>query len=124
MTEYLSGLKLARECIVEQGEKYRARAKDCYDRHWKTEKSTKFKIEDRVYVHVPAEKGASKHPKLTVPWSGPYRVIAVTSNSATVTEIGTDKGCPGVMAHGEQYLACHVAVEWSNIVREPPLPEP
>ncbi|KAK6020570.1 hypothetical protein OSTOST_13773 [Ostertagia ostertagi] len=66
-------------------------AKEWYDRHWKTEKSTKFKAGDRVYVHVPTEKGASKHPKLIVPWSGPYRVIAATSNSATVTEIGTDK---------------------------------
>ncbi|KAK6018450.1 zinc knuckle, partial [Ostertagia ostertagi] len=46
------------------------------------------------------------------------------SRRSSRTDISTiDYHCPGAMAHGEQYLSCHVAVEWSNIVMEPPLPE-
>lgn len=45
----------------------------------------------RVYVMVPIEKRNSKHPKLTVGWTGPYRVIEASANSALVTENGANK---------------------------------
>ncbi|KAL6742132.1 hypothetical protein Aduo_015320 [Ancylostoma duodenale] len=89
--ELLSGLKLARECIREHSEKYKARMKEFYGRRWKTDKSTSFNPGDRVYVMVPTEKGKSKHPKLTMGWTGPYRVIEASANSALVTEIGANK---------------------------------
>ncbi|KAK6050396.1 hypothetical protein COOONC_12099 [Cooperia oncophora] len=72
---------LARECIIDQSEKYRAKAKQYYDRHWKSDRTVNFNVGDRLYVKVPGEKGASHIPK----------VIASTPNSATVTEIGVNK---------------------------------
>ncbi|EYC07872.1 hypothetical protein Y032_0068g180 [Ancylostoma ceylanicum] len=90
-TDILCGLKLAREFINEHSAEYRDSMKKAYDKEWKTLKSEKFHVGDRVYVKIPAEKGKSRHPKLVTPWEGPYRIIDASSSSATVTLIGENK---------------------------------
>uniref|UniRef100_A0A7I4YHH5 RNA-directed DNA polymerase n=1 Tax=Haemonchus contortus TaxID=6289 RepID=A0A7I4YHH5_HAECO len=89
--ELLCGLKLARECINENSNEYRDSMKLAYDKRYKTVKSTIFKTGDRVYMKLPSEKGKSRHPKLTTDWSGPFRVIEASTNSALITLIGENK---------------------------------
>ncbi|EYC04967.1 hypothetical protein Y032_0084g1698 [Ancylostoma ceylanicum] len=88
--EFLCGLKLARECIQTHSDDYRTRMKASYDSRWKTDSCDTF-TGDRVYVKVPMEKGKSRHPKLVVDWSGQYRVLEASQNSALVTLIGENK---------------------------------
>ncbi|EYC17924.1 hypothetical protein Y032_0029g1961 [Ancylostoma ceylanicum] len=90
-TEFLSGLTLARACIAEHAEKYRATMKQQYDRCMKTAASQVFNTGDRVYMTVPSEKGKSTHPKLAFDWRGPYRVLEASSNSALITRIGANE---------------------------------
>ncbi|ETN83732.1 integrase core domain protein [Necator americanus] len=90
-TQFFNSLKLARDCITEHAEKYRNTMKHQYDKRWRTKKSQVFSPGDRVYMKVPAEKGKSHHPKLTVDWRGPYRVLEASSNSALITLIGANE---------------------------------
>ncbi|EYB94572.1 hypothetical protein Y032_0170g268 [Ancylostoma ceylanicum] len=90
-TELLCGLKLAQEVISENSKEYREKMKENYDRRLKTSRSTIFTAGDRVYMKLPAEKGKSRHPKLVTDWSGPFRVIEASNNSALVTLIGENQ---------------------------------
>ncbi|XGW20174.1 hypothetical protein V3C99_003754 [Haemonchus contortus] len=50
-----------------------------------------LKTGDRVYMRVPTEKGNTCHPKLVNEWTGPFRVLGVSDNSATITAITGNK---------------------------------
>ncbi|KAK6046488.1 hypothetical protein COOONC_16008 [Cooperia oncophora] len=45
------------------------KAKEWYDRHWKTDRTIAFNVGDRIYVKVPGEKEASAHPNCFLEWS-------------------------------------------------------
>uniref|UniRef100_A0A7I5E700 Chromo domain-containing protein n=1 Tax=Haemonchus contortus TaxID=6289 RepID=A0A7I5E700_HAECO len=81
--------------------------KEQYDRRFRTHKVVPVKEGDRVYVKIPSEKGKVSHPKLTTAWSGPYRVIESSANSALVTLIGQNKE--------------PVRVQWDHLMKIPPM---
>ncbi|KAK6056865.1 hypothetical protein COOONC_05627 [Cooperia oncophora] len=80
-------LKLARECSLRNT----AFNGNSYDKQWKRGKSQTFQTGDRVYMKIPAEKGKASHPKLTYDWTGPYRVLEASRNSALITLIGDNE---------------------------------
>uniref|UniRef100_A0A7I4YT76 RNA-directed DNA polymerase n=1 Tax=Haemonchus contortus TaxID=6289 RepID=A0A7I4YT76_HAECO len=90
-TSLMSGIKTIQEIVKENNELYRKRMKECYDKIKKTDESRAPKVGERVFMRMPAEKGKTKHPKLTIDWAGPYRVIEVSSNSAVITKINANE---------------------------------
>ncbi|XGW16017.1 hypothetical protein V3C99_001455, partial [Haemonchus contortus] len=74
-------------------------------RRFRSHKVVPIKEGDRVYVKIPSEKGKVSHPKLTTDWSGPYRVIESSANSALVTLIGQNKE--------------PVRVQWDHLIKIP-----
>ncbi|VDP44095.1 unnamed protein product [Heligmosomoides polygyrus] len=59
-----------------------------YDKRHSVDVGKHAKVGDRVYLLSPNEKTSSSHPKLACEWSGPYRVLETSQNSALITRIG------------------------------------
>ncbi|EYC40424.1 hypothetical protein Y032_0612g655 [Ancylostoma ceylanicum] len=85
--ELLAGIQHIRECTREMNEEYRTRMKQRYDTRNNVKPDSLPKVGDRVYVKLPAEKSSSKYPKLVDSWSGPFRVLEVSENSALLANI-------------------------------------
>lgn len=66
------GRYLARKYIISNIDKSQSSARDHYNKH---RRNVSYKIGDRVWFYWPA-RGQGIAPKLSMPWSGPYTVIA------------------------------------------------
>uniref|UniRef100_A0A1I7UWV7 RNA-directed DNA polymerase n=2 Tax=Caenorhabditis tropicalis TaxID=1561998 RepID=A0A1I7UWV7_9PELO len=75
--------QLAREQAAQEYEEH----KKFFDEKHKTSCRKYPQPGSRVLVEIPSEKLGARCPKLVNKWKGPYRVISVTKNSATVAPI-------------------------------------
>ncbi|EYC28685.1 hypothetical protein Y032_0007g3355 [Ancylostoma ceylanicum] len=89
--ELLTSIQHLRDCSRGMSEEYRNSMKQRYDARNKVEPSKLPRVGDRVYVRLPGEKNKSKHPKLVDCWSGPFRVIEVSENSALLSNIAKNE---------------------------------
>ncbi|KAL6738325.1 hypothetical protein Aduo_011885 [Ancylostoma duodenale] len=88
--ELMAGINHISECAKELNENYKENMKQKYDARNKVDSNKLPKVGDRVYVKLPREKSSSKYPKLVDCWSGPFRVLEVSENSALLANIGKD----------------------------------
>lgn len=86
-TAIVQGVQEIHERVKEQNDRVRRSIKSVYDNENNVDLAKHPKVGERVYVKCPAEKTKTSHPKFACEWAGPYRVIAVSENSATVTRI-------------------------------------
>ncbi|XGW13215.1 hypothetical protein V3C99_013667, partial [Haemonchus contortus] len=89
--ELLASIRLAQECANELNGKYKTRMKNAYDKRNKIDVDKLPKVGDRVFLKLPREKVSKKHPKLSEPWGGPYRVIETSENSALICNINENE---------------------------------
>ncbi|KAH7724764.1 gagpol and env protein precursor [Aphelenchoides avenae] len=85
--EIARGMKALYEVTTERIKSQAEAMKRYYDRVNEVGK-TKFELFDRVFVfnpNVPVDKDSSK---LTPPWEGPFRIVEMSENSATVRYLG------------------------------------
>ncbi|EYB84337.1 hypothetical protein Y032_0318g2346 [Ancylostoma ceylanicum] len=90
INEMLVGMKLAHAHAQAHNENARQKMKVAYDKGNRVIERP-LTLGDRVYMRVPSEKSSSKHPKLVNEWTGPFRVIDVSDNSAFLTLINADE---------------------------------
>ncbi|XGW28157.1 hypothetical protein V3C99_008173, partial [Haemonchus contortus] len=90
-TELVRGMRVIRDEVARQAERYRERMKKYYDDKKAVDKSYLAKVGERVFMKMPRERSHAKHPKLACEWDGPYRVIETSENSALVTKIGVNE---------------------------------
>ncbi|VDP37330.1 unnamed protein product [Heligmosomoides polygyrus] len=76
--------------VREYNEEVRERMKREYDHRNRVDAKKYPKVGDRVYLLAPNEKAAHSHPKLVCEWSGPFRVLETSENSALISRIGSD----------------------------------
>ncbi|XGW31362.1 hypothetical protein V3C99_009938 [Haemonchus contortus] len=88
--EVVAGTKIAWQNAREKNEKEREAMKKSYDRNHNVV-ANPLKTGDSVYMRVPTEKGNTCHPKLVNEWTGPFRVLGVSDNRATITAITGNK---------------------------------
>nr|CDJ89909.1 Zinc finger domain containing protein [Haemonchus contortus] len=81
---------IARQNARERNGKERESMKRSYDGRCNVVEKP-LQVGDRVYMKVPMEKGTSAHPKLKNDRTGPFRVVKISENSATVTATTGDK---------------------------------
>ncbi|EYC35032.1 hypothetical protein Y032_1180g3735 [Ancylostoma ceylanicum] len=89
--ELMAGINHINECAKELNEHYKENMKKNYDNRFKVDPTKMPRIGDRVYVKLPREKSTSKHPKLVDSWSGPFRVLEASDNSALLASIGKNE---------------------------------
>ncbi|KAK6024067.1 hypothetical protein OSTOST_10129 [Ostertagia ostertagi] len=89
--QLLGGLQLIREEVQAKNEKYRAKMKEVYDKRKNVDVLSLPAVGGRVFMKLPREKARGKHPKLTVDWDGPYRVLQTDETSALITKIGSNE---------------------------------
>nr|CDJ80402.1 hypothetical protein HCOI_00076500 [Haemonchus contortus] len=58
----------------------------------------------KVFMKLPREKARGKHPKLTIDWDGPYRVLQTDETSALITKIGSNEDT--IKAQCDLLLTC------------------
>lgn len=104
--ELLAGIKHISNCTLDLNAEYRARMKDRYDREHKIDAHRLPNVGDRVHMSFPKEKSSSKHLKLTDEWSGPFRVLEVSDNSALITNL-TKNEDPFTVQHDVLILVPH-----------------
>ncbi|XGW15120.1 hypothetical protein V3C99_000979, partial [Haemonchus contortus] len=90
-TAIMQGIQEIHERVKEKNDRVRAYMKNVYDNEHNVDRAKHPTVGQRVYVECPAEKYKKAHPKLANEWSGPFRVITVSENSALVTRIGENK---------------------------------
>ncbi|KAL6730064.1 hypothetical protein Aduo_001060 [Ancylostoma duodenale] len=86
--ELLVGTNAARSYAAEQSAKARSKMKAHYDRTKQVCRAPP-RVGERVYLRVPTEKQTSSHQKLANEWTGPYRILETSENSALITAIGS-----------------------------------
>ncbi|KAK5969000.1 Integrase catalytic domain-containing protein [Trichostrongylus colubriformis] len=65
--------------------------KEYYDNKNEVDKHYKPKVGERVFMRMPREKMIAAHPKLAFDWSGPFRVIECSDNSALITSVTAEE---------------------------------
>ncbi|XGW09034.1 hypothetical protein V3C99_011385 [Haemonchus contortus] len=90
-TDLLNGLQLIREEVRAKNENYRAKMKEVYDKRKNVDVLSLPAVGGRVFMKLPREKSRGKHPKLTIDWDGPYRVLQTDETSALITKIGSNE---------------------------------
>ncbi|KAH7719799.1 gagpol and env protein precursor [Aphelenchoides avenae] len=89
--ELARGMKALHEAAAERiGEQAEA-MKKYYDRVHQVEKTQVFKLFDRVFVYNPNVGADRDSTKLTPQWEGPFRIVEMSDNSATVRFLGPQK---------------------------------
>ncbi|EYC16809.1 hypothetical protein Y032_0032g2506 [Ancylostoma ceylanicum] len=102
--ELARGMEVIWEEVRAKNESYRERMKRYYDTKHNVDATKLPKVGERVFMRLPREKQSSKHPKLTVEWDGPYRVVHTSENSATITKIGANE--EPIRVQFDQLLKC------------------
>ncbi|KAH7719684.1 gagpol and env protein precursor [Aphelenchoides avenae] len=88
--ELARGMKALHEVTTERIKKQAEAMKSYYDRVNEVDK-TQFKLFDRVFVFNPNVAVDKNSTKLTSPWEGPFRIVEMSDNSATVRYLGPVK---------------------------------
>ncbi|KAH7710724.1 gagpol and env protein precursor [Aphelenchoides avenae] len=88
--ELARGMKALHEITTERMQKQADAMKRYYDQVNKVEK-THFELYDRVFVFNPNVSVDRDSTKLSSPWEGPFRITALSDNSATVSFLGPQK---------------------------------
>ncbi|KAH7664867.1 hypothetical protein AAVH_43375 [Aphelenchoides avenae] len=81
------GMKALYEVTAERIRSQAEAMKRYYDRVNEVDK-TKFELYDRVFVFNPNVAVDKDSSKLTPPWEGPFRIVEMSENSATVRYLG------------------------------------
>ncbi|KAK6013854.1 zinc knuckle, partial [Ostertagia ostertagi] len=68
-----------------------AKMKEVYDNRKDVDVLSLPVVGGRVFMKLPREKARGKHPKLTMDWDGPYRVLQADETSALITKIGSNE---------------------------------
>ncbi|VDO62573.1 unnamed protein product [Heligmosomoides polygyrus] len=89
--ELMRGLQLIRDEVKDHAEKYREKMKRYFDARQAVEERRLPKVGARVFMKLPREREQSRHPKLTIEWDGPFRVLETSDNSALITRIGCEE---------------------------------
>ncbi|VDO92581.1 unnamed protein product [Heligmosomoides polygyrus] len=90
-TQLIRGMRIIRDEVYAQAERYRAGMKAYYDKKQHVAETRAPEVGERVFMKLPRERGQAKHPKLACEWEGPYRVIEASENSALITRIGVNE---------------------------------
>ncbi|KAH7723371.1 gagpol and env protein precursor [Aphelenchoides avenae] len=88
--ELARGMKALHEVVTERIQKQAEAMKRYYDKVNKVEK-TSFELYDRVFVFNPNVSVDRDSTKLSSPWEGPFRIVGLSDNSATVRFLGPQK---------------------------------
>ena len=83
-------------------QKSQHKQKKSYDKYTKTRV---IRVDDRVMVLMPQER-TGKTWKLHRPYFGPYRVLEVHPNSATVVPVGRPQG-PSIRVNLDRVTLCY-----------------
>nr|AAA50456.1 gag, pol and env protein precursor [Caenorhabditis elegans] len=81
--ELLKVQKIAKEHAMREQESY----KSLFDQKYASKKHRFPQPGSRVLLEIPSEKLGAQCPKLVNKWSGPYRVISCSENSAEITPV-------------------------------------
>ncbi|EYC42134.1 hypothetical protein Y032_0541g3182 [Ancylostoma ceylanicum] len=87
-SQLLQAIAETHDRVKEYNERVRESMKRAYDERNKVDFRKHPKVGDRVYLLSPNEKAMNVHPKLVCEWSGPYRVLETSQNSALITRMG------------------------------------
>ncbi|KAH7700597.1 gagpol and env protein precursor, partial [Aphelenchoides avenae] len=88
--ELARGMKALHEVTTERIQKQAEAMKRYYDKAHNVEK-TQFKLYDRVFVFNPNVSVDRESTKLSSPWEGPFRIVSLSDNSATLRFLGPQK---------------------------------
>ncbi|KAK5974308.1 hypothetical protein GCK32_006545, partial [Trichostrongylus colubriformis] len=91
MLALVRGLKLIQDEVRDHNERYRNKMKKYYDNKNEVDKHYKPKVGERVFMRMPREKMVAAHPKLAFDWSGPFRVLECSDNSALITSVTAEE---------------------------------
>ena len=92
VSKFSGAWEVARACI----KKSQKKQKNYYDRKART---PGFSVGDRVFLFKPAEKSGEKR-KLSRPYHGPYRVVNITTNNASLCRVDKPQDEPILVALG------------------------
>ncbi|EYC39508.1 hypothetical protein Y032_0653g1175 [Ancylostoma ceylanicum] len=87
--ELLASIELIQTCVKELNAEYRSKMKEKYDKKNNVDRKKYPVVGDRVFIKLPREKTNAKYPKLCYEWSGPFRVLEVSGNSALLTRLNS-----------------------------------
>ncbi|VDP01739.1 unnamed protein product [Heligmosomoides polygyrus] len=83
-------ISIIRKEAAEHARLYREHMKKVYDETNEVREESLPVVGDKVFMKLPAERAKGKHPKLTIEWDGPYRVIERGDTSAVIAKIGAN----------------------------------
>ncbi|KAK6032394.1 hypothetical protein OSTOST_01430 [Ostertagia ostertagi] len=90
-SELIRGIRLIQNEVKQHNERYLQKMKQYYDERKGVNNHHKSKVCDRVFMRMPREKYVIELPELAVDWSGPFRVLEVTDNSALIKTLAANE---------------------------------